>query len=41
MAAGEGATRLSLKALTPVRLLDNAFAGEGGEAENAGQSLKS
>ena len=41
VAAGEGATRLSLKALTPVRLLDNAFAREVVEAENAGQSLKS
>ena len=38
VAAGEGATRLSLKALTPVRLLDNAFAREVVEAENAGQS---
>jgi enoyl-[acyl-carrier protein] reductase II len=38
VAAGEGATRLSLKALTPVRLLDNAFARQVVEAENAGQS---
>ena len=38
VAAGEGATRLSLKALTPVRLLDNAFAREVVEAENAGRS---
>jgi len=38
VAAGEGATRLSLKALTPVRLLENAFARQVVEAENAGQS---
>jgi len=38
VAAGEGATRLSLKALTPVRLLDNTFARQVVEAENAGQS---
>jgi enoyl-[acyl-carrier protein] reductase II len=38
IAAGEGATRLSLKALTPVRLLDNAFARAVVEAENAGRS---
>ena len=38
VAAGEGATRLSLKALTPVRLLDNAFARQVVEAESAGQS---
>ena len=38
VAAGEGATRLSLKALTPVRLLDNAFARQVVEAENGGQS---
>lgn len=38
VAAGEGATRLSLKALTPVRLLDNAFAQEVAAAEQAGQS---
>ena len=36
--SGRGATRLSLKALTPVWLLDNAFAREVVEAENAGQS---
>jgi enoyl-[acyl-carrier protein] reductase II len=32
--AGEGATRLSLKALTPVRLLDNPFAREVWSAES-------
>lgn len=32
--AGEGATRLSLKALTPVRLLDNPFAQEVWSAES-------
>jgi len=36
--AGEGSTRLSLKALTPVRLLDNPFAREVAAAEAAGQS---
>ena len=40
VAAGEGATRLSLKALTPVRLLDNSFAREVMKAENAGQSAE-
>lgn len=38
VAAGEGATRLSLKALTPVRLLDNAFANQVAAAEQAGHS---
>jgi len=33
--AGDGKTRLSLKALTPVRLLDNAFARNVYEAETA------
>lgn len=33
--AGEGATRLSLKALTPVRLLDNPFAQEVWSAESS------
>ncbi len=36
--AGEGSTRLSLKALTPVRLLDNAFARQVAAAEAAGES---
>ena len=36
--ASEGSTRLSLKALTPVRLLDNPFAREVAAAEAAGQS---
>ena len=40
VAAGEGSTRLSLKALTPVRLLDNSFAREVMKAENAGQSAE-
>ena len=40
VAAGEGATRLSLKALTPVRLLDNAFAREVLAAENDGKTLE-
>lgn len=40
VAAGEGATRLSLKALTPVRLLDNAFARQVLEAENTGKSTE-
>ena len=38
VAAGEGSTRLSLKALTPVRLLENAFSREVLEAENKGRS---
>lgn len=40
VAAGEGATRLSLKALTPVRLLDNAFAREVLAAENDGKTVE-
>ena len=36
--AGEGSTRLSLKALTPVRLLDNTFARQVAAAEAAGES---
>ncbi|HBL38870.1 MAG TPA: nitronate monooxygenase [Flavobacteriales bacterium] len=36
--AGEGSTRLSLKALTPVRLLDNSFARQVAAAEAAGES---
>ena len=40
VAAGEGATRLSLKALTPVRLLDNAFAREVLAAENDGKTAE-
>lgn len=36
--AGDGSTRLSLKTLTPVRLLDNKFAREVYEAEQACQS---
>ena len=36
--AGEGETKLSLKALTPVRLLHNAFAQAVQEAEAAGES---
>ena len=40
VAAGEGATRLSLKALTPVRLLDNAFAREVLAAESDGKTVE-
>jgi len=37
--AGEGSTRLSLKALTPVRLLDNNFARQVRAAEDAGHTV--
>ena len=40
VAAGEGSTRLSLKALTPVRLLDNAFARQVLQAENDGKTVE-
>lgn len=38
--AGEGATHLSMKALTPVRLLKNAFYQQVQEAENRGASVE-
>ncbi|MDA1336979.1 MAG: nitronate monooxygenase [Bacteroidetes bacterium] len=39
ISAGEGSTRLSLKALTPVRLLDNNFARQVRAAEDAGHTV--
>ena len=40
LSAGEGDTMLSLKKLTPVRLLRNAFSQRVTDAENAGSSRK-